>query len=111
MKNTLLQYRTAIAPSTANLYLMFTGLPASALICLQHVAVANDTTGAKVCHIGLYSGGTYVWLKTITLTTAGSYYTLENPIYFHSSWILAVEVVSPGSGDVVHANVLGYYEE
>jgi len=108
-KFTLLEEMQGIAPGVTTIRLRTQKFADNQLFCLQHVAVRDVTTAAKTAEVGLIIGNKTVWIKTLVLTTANVFYTLENQIYVKSCQGVVIDFLSPTANDVLQANVFGYY--
>jgi len=109
MKHTLEIEKYLIAPSTDDVTVSSEKLPDNQLLCLQHVAIANDTTSGKYATIGVMSADKFLPLETLVMTTATYFYAFKNPVYLHSVKKIAVKFLSPASGDKLRFYAYGYY--
>jgi len=109
MLNTILTDMQRVAPSTDDYDIIFPMLKPEKIVHWRHFAVANLTTGGKTVKIGLVHGDYFIWIKSISLTTAGIWYTLENDFNLDSFWRPAARFVSPATGDQLAFNVIAEY--
>ena len=98
------------AASTADLIVKTDFIKSGGKICIQRVSATNKTTATKTVTIGLQVGADIRWLETITLTAAGLYYALTEPIFTTGNVRVVFRFDSPTSGDIVSGFVFGYYE-
>ncbi len=99
------------APNTNNLDVKTEKFPDNKLFCLQRVGISNDTTDTKTATVGVIIGTNIRWIETITLTTHALWYPFNDPIWIRTCKGVVIRFNSPTSGDVLRANVFGYFEE
>jgi len=111
MKQTVYIEMAGTANATGAVTLESNPLRAGEILCVQHVAIKNESGDGAVAHLKVkYSKSTYS-VKTVVLTTAGYIYSHENPIFIGSDGVLQVVVSGASSGSKVSVDVFGYITE
>jgi len=77
-------------------------------MCVQRVAVVNETTDGGYAKCGLERSGQKFWSQTLTLTTKGLVYAQRSPVWCPSDYRVRVEIHGATSGDVVRVFIFGY---
>lgn len=101
------------APGTANIQLTFKRAREDEELHYEKIGVSDLDSASKAAHVGIKKGNKDVFLETLTLTSAGYYYSPTRPIIVTSNNQLVVELVSPTANDRLRVNVNGYrvYED
>jgi hypothetical protein len=86
-------------------------LPNNHLVCLQRVTLANLTTAQTTAHVGVVIGNSIMWLETVALGSAATYYPMKNPVYIQSLKHVIVRFHGTTLKDRVYAAIYGYYVE
>lgn len=79
------------------------------ILVLQRVAVTNETAGGDTATIGVKVGSNIYWLETLTITTAGLYYALTQPVHVMGGHSIVVRFTGPSTGEKLKAFVFGYF--
>lgn len=79
-------------------------------IILHHICCCNETSAGEVVTVGIKKGTTPVYIKTVTLTTAGYYYKVKLDVDLFSDTQVLIRVISPNAGDIYRFNVFGHIE-
>jgi len=74
----------------------------------EKIGVSEKTTAGKVAHVGIRKGSQDIWLETLTLTTAGYYYSPTREITVTQGNQLVVGFAGIAANDVCEVNVNGY---
>jgi hypothetical protein len=109
MRNTYQAELEGIGVSGSNVDLKTQRLPNTKLLVLQRVSVTNETSGGDTATIGVDLGGKILWLETLTITTAGLYYALKEPVYIEGAKQIIVRFVGTTTADKLKAFLFGYY--
>jgi hypothetical protein len=79
------------------------------ILVVDTVSASNETSNSKVVDVGFIRGSTVLFIRTLTLTTAGLYYFVHPNVYVPSGYQLYVRFVTPTEGDIYQVNFFGHY--
>jgi len=111
MKQTVYIEMAGTANASGAVTLESNPLKAGQLLCVQHVAITNQTGDGAVAHLKVKYSRSMYSIKTVVLTTATYIYSYENPVFIGSDGVLRVEVSGASAGSKVSVDVFGYITE
>lgn len=102
------QSKEAVLTNTTLDYIILDRAEEGEELHYEKIGVANLTTANTKAHVGIRKGGKDIWLETLTLTTAGNYYSPRRVITVTAGDQLIVGFAGITANDKCIVNVNGY---